>query len=203
MEEESDESLYERWRGAGDRNAGDRLVRRHHGEIFKLVKNRVRVPDKLEDVVQDIFTALSASKFRGDSSFRTFLFAIMRRKIIDSWQRRFPQPIDPNEVTILSMSTSIGTRMVRAENRAKLQSCLDALPIADTIRLVYYYWYGFDRIQLAQMEGVEPATIGSRLHRSRIELRKLILASEGDSSPGLLTEEALEEWAARRFKDSQ
>ena len=53
--------------------------------VSKYVCKRVPHPDS-EDVVGDVILALCVAEFRGESSFETFQFAIMRKKVVD-WMR--------------------------------------------------------------------------------------------------------------------
>ena len=57
--------------------------------LFNYASSRVRTPEIAEDIVQDTFiSALKSMKnFRGDSSEKTWLFAILKRKIIDYYRK--------------------------------------------------------------------------------------------------------------------
>jgi RNA polymerase sigma factor (sigma-70 family) len=57
-----------------------------YSRVSKYVRVRVPHPD-CEDVVGDIILALCGADFRGESSFETFQFSIMRKKVVD-WMRK-------------------------------------------------------------------------------------------------------------------
>jgi DNA-directed RNA polymerase specialized sigma24 family protein len=83
----SDQELLRAWR-AGDREAGGTLFERHFAAIRRFFRNKV--DHQVEDLVQRTFTACveARDRFRGDSSFRTYLFAIAHNVLRDHIRRR-------------------------------------------------------------------------------------------------------------------
>jgi RNA polymerase sigma-70 factor (TIGR02943 family) len=67
----------------------------HYGdELYRFALSRVNDPTAAEELVQDTFlSALGAlDAFRGQASERTWLFVILRRKIIDHYRRQARAP---------------------------------------------------------------------------------------------------------------
>jgi RNA polymerase sigma-70 factor (ECF subfamily) len=88
---ETDLELITRWR-AGDERAATALVERHASALARFASS-LGVRDDVEELVQDTFVRAfqSLEGFRGASSFRTWLFTIARRLLLDrrrSEQRR-------------------------------------------------------------------------------------------------------------------
>ena len=88
---ETDLELITRWR-AGDERAASALVERHALALARFASS-LGVRDDVEELVQDTFVRAfqSLDGFRGASSFRTWLFTIARRLLLDrrrSEQRR-------------------------------------------------------------------------------------------------------------------
>lgn len=80
-----DAVLIARWK-AGDQRAATELVERHSPALARFaVSWGLREMDDIEEVVQDTFVRAfgSLDGFRGDSSFRTWLFTIERRLMMD------------------------------------------------------------------------------------------------------------------------
>ncbi len=80
---ESDLELIGRWK-AGDGRAATRLVARHSDALARFAASSgERV--EIEEVVQDTFVRAfgAIDSFRGDSSFRTWLFTIAKRLMLD------------------------------------------------------------------------------------------------------------------------
>jgi len=62
----------------------------HSDYLYRYAVPRVGNPADAEDLVQETFLSAleSYSEFRGDSSVRTWLFTILRRKIIDYYRKK-------------------------------------------------------------------------------------------------------------------
>jgi RNA polymerase sigma-70 factor (ECF subfamily) len=81
--ESSDLDLIRRWQ-KGENAAATKLVTRHAEALARFIGS-VGERERIEELVQDTFVrAFNAiDSFRGDSSFRTWLFTIARRLILD------------------------------------------------------------------------------------------------------------------------
>jgi len=167
-----DLALLDRWR-AGDGAAGNQLFKRHFPSVYKFFEHKT--DGEVDDLVQETFLACVNNRetFRRQSTFRTYLFAIARNVLLGHWRRaRGTRPtLDFDEISIASLSTSVGTRLAKREDRSRLVAALRALPVEQQILLEMFYWEDLDRDQLAEVFEVETATIGSRLFRARQALQ--------------------------------
>ena len=167
-----DLALLDRWR-AGDADAGNQLFKRHFPSVYKFFEHKT--DGEVDDLVQETFLACVNNRetFRRQSSFRTYLFAIARNVLLGHWRRAAgARPtLDFEEISIASLSTSVGTRFTQREDRGRLLAALRALPVEQQILLEMFYWEDLDREQLAEVFDVETATIGSRLYRARQALQ--------------------------------
>lgn len=75
---------------AGDRAALERLIRRHQGFIYNLSLKLVLYPPDAEDVTQDVLIKVIThlSGFRGQSSFRTWLYRLVMNHFLDMNKRK-------------------------------------------------------------------------------------------------------------------
>lgn len=82
-DEPPDAELIARWK-AGDQRAARDLVERHASALARFAVS-CGMRDDIEELVQDTFVRAfgSLDGFRGESSFRTWLFTIERRLMID------------------------------------------------------------------------------------------------------------------------
>jgi RNA polymerase sigma-70 factor (ECF subfamily) len=160
--------LLEQW-GAGDADAGNTLFSRYFEDLYRFFDHKTE--GDIDDLVQEVFLACvrGRQQFRRQSSFRTYLFAIARHTLFDYWRRRkrSPATLDFDEISVASLSTSVGTRLVKGQEATALLTALRALPLEQQVLLEMFYWQGFERDQLAEVFEVEAATIGSRLFRAR------------------------------------
>lgn len=165
-------------------------------EMYRYAYYRVSHKEVAEDLVQEAFLAASASidKFRGDSQPKTWLFSILKNKILDHHRKAYRSPaqvsIDAGERDIIGdiFDKNGGWRKDRApsgwdeeqhllddpEFLAVLQICLEELPDR---------W--FSAVQLKYLEekkgkdiceelSITPANFWQILHRAKMQLRDCI-----------------------------
>lgn len=74
----------------GDQQAWSDFVGRYRGRLLRFARAKLPQRADAEDVVQECFIAFvrSLDRFRGDCDLETYLFALTRRKIIDSYRHR-------------------------------------------------------------------------------------------------------------------
>jgi len=171
---DADLLLLERWR-AGDQRAGRELYDRHFKEVFRFFDRKVN--DAAADLTQKCFEACTRSRerFRGQSTFRTYLFAIARNELY-GYLRRLPRAehVNFDEVSIADLVTSASGRLVHAEELDQLRAALARLPAEQQMLIELHYWHEFDAAALAEMYEVPAATVRVRLTRARQALRALM-----------------------------
>lgn len=171
--------LLDRW-CAGDQAAGSALFRRHYEVVYRFFSSKVE--GEVDDLAQETFLACvrERQRFLRHSSFRTYLFAIARYTLYGYWRRkaRRATPVDFDELSIASLSTSACSRLTRRQEHVRLLEALRQLPLEQQLLLELHYWEELERDQLAEVFAVEPATTRSRLFRARQALRQLLAAAE-------------------------
>lgn len=87
---------YHHHRGEDPDDTFAQFVDRHGRELRRYCRQLAPDEHTAEDVVQETFLAAwnRLASFRGDSSIRTWLFAICTRKIFDLHRRRRPDLVD-------------------------------------------------------------------------------------------------------------
>jgi RNA polymerase sigma-70 factor (ECF subfamily) len=190
---DADLSLLDRW-CAGDATAGNELFKRHFTSIYRFFDRKT--DGEIDDLVQETFLQCIKGRqaFQRQSSFRTYLFAIARHVLFGHWRARTSAPatLDFQEISIASLSTSVGSRIAQREDRARLLAVLRTLPLDQQILLEMFYLQDLQREQLAEIFDVEVATIGSRLFRARQALCKGLEASS--QAEARITDDQLDAW---------
>jgi RNA polymerase sigma-70 factor (ECF subfamily) len=192
--EPTDLSLLAEWR-AGDADAGQALFERHFDSIYGFFETKC--PSEADELVQATFLACLRAKdqFRGDSSFRTYLFTIARNELyraLRTRQRRGGQ-VDFGLSSIAELVSTPGTRMARNQEHRHLLEALRRLPVEQQTLLELHYWEDMDIAELAKIFDAPAATIRTRLHRARKALRELV---EHAAPPQVLeTLETMDAWA--------
>src|SRR5581483_602542 len=152
----------------------------------------------MEDLVHDTFVAcVSGPQFRGDASFRTWLFTVARHTLYGHLKKhaRRGEELDADEVSIESLGTSpSGVLAKKSEERLLLQA-LRAIPLDLQVALELFYWEDLPAPEIAAVLEVPEGTVRSRLRRGR-ELLDAKLAELAES-PSILesTRTGLETWA--------
>jgi RNA polymerase sigma-70 factor (ECF subfamily) len=158
----------------GDRTAFDELLRRHDDRMralaFRLLADRHRMDDALQDAYLNAFRGLG--KFRPGSDFGPWLYRITYNACIDELRRRKRHPVAAEAAEDIA-STQPGPEQVVSTSEAVRQALAD-LPIDQRVTVVLVDAEGFDHNQAAEILGVAPGTVASRLHRARTKLRRIL-----------------------------
>jgi RNA polymerase sigma factor (sigma-70 family) len=157
------------WR-AGDRAAGDALLRAHYDEVLAFF--RLRVPHAAEDLTQRTFLACTEGRLRlRPETFRGFLFGIARRVLLrhfdehrleDLAQFRGPVP--------QSVLTPSGVVALRQEHWLLLRA-LEAVSLDHQVALALFHVQGLRTREVAEALEIPVSTVTSRLARAREALR--------------------------------
>jgi RNA polymerase sigma factor (sigma-70 family) len=166
-----DSELIDRWRG-GDAAAGGALFARHFDSLYRFF--RTKCGDDADELVQSTLLACidARDKFRGEASFRTYLFAIARQKLhrFFATQPRF----DPLVSSVAAITTTVRSKLAHAERSDALVSALRSLPLEWQTLLELHYWEGMDTNMLAAVFDVPVGTVRVWMHRARVKLRGLL-----------------------------
>lgn len=161
-----DFELLQRWR-AGDPSAGDALVRRHYGAVLRFFEVRTRLA---EDLTQRTFLACveGRERFRGDASFRAYLFGIARHQLFRHLEdeRRVDRLASLDEPEP-QPGTSLSVLVARREEHQLLLTALSGLPEEVQTVIVLHYWDGLMAREIAEVLEVPTSTITTRLSRAR------------------------------------
>ncbi len=182
----ADMELLHAWR-EGDEHAGRELFARHFDSVFRFFRNKV--DGVAEDLTQQTFLGClkGREKFRGDASFRTYVFSIARKRLYTHYREQKqngPAPLfDQVSVADLARPSPTAAIACRQEQRMLLRA-LRELPLDMQVALELHYWEDLKVREIAEILDVPSGTIKRRLQRARQQLeRNLEAASE---SPELL-----------------
>lgn len=168
-----DHELLSRWRD-GDQEAGDVLVQRHFGPIFRFF--RVRLDSDAEDLVQQTFLGCleAADRFLPGRPLRPYLFEIARRQLYKHVEklnsRRNPSPIGERHVE--SPDTTPSQLASRNHSGRVLVGALRRLPEELQTVVQLHYWEGLTTGEVGEILEIPAGTVKSRLYRARDLLRE-------------------------------
>jgi RNA polymerase sigma-70 factor (ECF subfamily) len=171
---EEDTELLERWRRA-DGRAGSALVKRHFPALHRFFANKARGYE--DDLIQQTFVACVEDRdaFRGDASFRAYLFGLARHQLMDHYRRIYRrQHLDFTSTSLCDLGTSPTGSLARQEERELLDLALRELPVDQQIALELTYWEELAAPEVASVLGIPENTVYSRLRRGKAHLREAL-----------------------------
>ncbi|TMQ02844.1 MAG: sigma-70 family RNA polymerase sigma factor [Deltaproteobacteria bacterium] len=172
-----DLALLTRWRD-GDQRAGEALCARYFDAIYRFFE--YKIPEEADDLTQQTFLACmrARSQFRGQSTFRTYLYSIARNELLMRL-RRGPkgERVDLDVSSLDELVSSPSKKLGQQQELAQIRAALHKLPVEQALLLEFHYWHDLDAAELAELLESTPGTIRVRLLRARRALRaKLVEA---------------------------
>ena len=193
----TDRDLLDAWR-AGDEKAGRDLFERHFDSIFRFFRNKV--DDAADDLTQQTFLGAvrGRERYRGDASFRTYLFTIARNRLYTYFRDRGRKPehddIGQRSLADLGCPSPTAALAERAEHRLLLKA-LRRLPLDLQISVELHYWEELTVREIAIITDTPEGTIKRRLQRARAKLDQLIAEISTDEALCRSTIDGFGQWA--------
>ncbi|MEM9418618.1 MAG: sigma-70 family RNA polymerase sigma factor [Planctomycetota bacterium] len=165
-------------------------LEQHGDALFAYAWRRVGEREVAEDLVQDTLLAAwkHRAKFRGDSTRRTWLIAILRRKIIDERRKRANMPtlgVLPEAGDWFNSRGRWKTKPASWGNdpvdacemndfRRVLAGCIDRLPEDQAAAFKLRAVREVSTQDCCKQLGVTTSNLGVRLYRARMALRRCL-----------------------------
>lgn len=166
----------------GSLPAFEELVTRYETKVLNLALRFTRNQEDAEEVVQDVFTTLyrKLAGFEGKSAFSSWLYRIVvNASFMKLRKRRQQSTIYIEELTQergidkdLLLGTRVDTIPSHRELRETLQSAIDKLPEQYRAVFILRDVDALSNEEVAEILTLSVPAVKSRLHRSRIMLRK-------------------------------
>jgi RNA polymerase sigma-70 factor, ECF subfamily len=184
MEELTDEQLVDAAR-TGDESAFSALFMRHQKRLLMLaLQYRLSVQDAEDAVQQTMLKAWQGlGSFRGESRFATWITRVLMNEVFQSQRKRARMRLEEMESATLTAVLESGTRwtprqmsqeqrLLTMERNRLVHAALRSLP--DSLRSALLLQFFDDRSleEIAAQIDRPVATVKSRRHRARLELRK-------------------------------
>jgi RNA polymerase sigma-70 factor, ECF subfamily len=161
----------------GDKRAMQVLYARHNVRVYRFILRLTGNQSLAEDLVSEVFLDVwrQADGFEAKSQVSTWLLAIARYKALSALRRRTDEPLDDQmaagiEDTADNPETAVGIK----DRNIIVRKCLTQLSPAhrEVIDLVYYHEKSVDEV--AQIVGVPPATVKTRMFYARNKMADLL-----------------------------
>jgi RNA polymerase sigma-70 factor (ECF subfamily) len=194
----TDIDLLDQWK-AGDQTAGEQLFERHFDALYRFFRNKVG--DDSEELLQRALMACveQRDKFRGESSFRSFMFGVARIELLNYFKRkgRLKRQANPLETSVHDLKPSPSIMVADKEEQRLLLEALRRIPLDLQIAIELYYWEELTTNEIAEVLEIPTGTVKSRLRRAREHLEGEL--AELARTPDVLqsTMANLDGWAAQ------
>lgn len=189
-----DLELLEAWR-AGDGTAGNALFKRHLRRLYSFFSTKTDGP--VEDLIQETFLGCvkGRDRFEGKSSFRTYLFAIARNVLYQHYGSRDRSP-DFTTASAVDLGASPSSALAERGDRALLLGALRTIPLEFQVTLELAYWEALKGHEIAEVLGISPHTVRSRMTRGRAMVRERLESLPGPSLTPPQSEVDFDRWIA-------
>lgn len=193
----------------GRRGAVQALLARHEGQIYRFALRMCHDPEDARDILQETLIAAykGIGEFRGESNLSTWLFQIARSFCTKARRKRVGQPL-----VMESIDTPDAGRVATEEGQSPQQQA-QSRELGDVVRAVLRTLpenyrevillkdvEGLSAEEVAGVLGEKVPAVKSRLHRARLELKRLLDGvlgeGKGDDAPCPELSEELAGYAA-------
>jgi len=173
---------------AGDTQAFNELVTRYRSRAFAMIYNMVRNEQDAWDLAQDGFIKAwkSIGRFRGQSSFYTWLYRILMNVAIDALRRKQIEGgsefddslglknIEPAAATAPRAEMQPAAKLSDKEIRARIDAAIQKLTPEHRAVITLRELDGLDYQEIADAMGCSIGTVMSRLFYARKKLQSML-----------------------------
>lgn len=173
---------------SGDTGAFNELVTRYRSRAFAMIYHMVRNEQDAWDLAQDGFLKAwkSISRFRGQSSFYTWLYRILTNVTID-WMRRKQiesgaefddtlglRGVEPAATTVPKADLQPAAKLSDIEIRKRIDAAVEKLSPEHRAVIVLREIDGLEYQEIADAVGCSLGTVMSRLFYARKKLQTML-----------------------------
>jgi RNA polymerase sigma-70 factor, ECF subfamily len=151
----------------GDHQALAKLYDQYANALAGYLAHLIGDAAVAEELAQDLFVIVwrDASRFRGDSTVRSWLFGIAHKLGLMELRRKRPEPLDETTADWLVASDPDPSDLADlALDRERLQMAMETLPASHRAVIELTFYHGLGRAEVAQALGCPVGTVKSRLH---------------------------------------
>ena len=172
----------------GEASAAEQLVATYGDRAYRLARRITGGRADAEEALQDAFWNVirKIDTFRGDSSFASWIFRVVTNAAYQLLRRRASRtaeiPLDDvlpvfdvdgyHGGAITDWSASVDDVALQHELRDRLSSAIDELPPHYRAAIVLRDIEGLSIFEVAEVLGITVATVKTRTHRARLQLRQ-------------------------------
>jgi len=164
----------------GEREAFDRLVLRYQRDVYRLCYRYVNSHEDANDLAQEAFLKAwrAIGRFRGDSSFSTWLYRIAVNACLNFRARKRPLTQELPE-TLADPVPGAAARVERDDEARRVRAAVSRLPERQRATLILKLYHELTHEEVAVILGSSVGTVKANLFHALGNLRRL-MAEEGE-----------------------
>jgi RNA polymerase sigma-70 factor (ECF subfamily) len=159
----------------GEREAFDRLVERYQRDVYRLCFRYVNNHHDANDMAQEVFLKAyrAIAKFRGDSSFSTWLYRIAVNTCLNFRAARKP-PAEELSENVADAGAPVLDRLERDERSQRVREAVARLPEKQRATLILKVYQDLTHEEVAGILGSSVGTVKANLFHALANLRKTL-----------------------------
>jgi RNA polymerase sigma-70 factor, ECF subfamily len=170
-----------------DLDAFNHLVERHQNAVYSVALRYMRTPDLADDVTQDTFLrayqAIGSFHNNDGIGFRSWLLRIASNRALDVLRSRKRRPAESLDAAIDDDESSWSPEdpaesplqyAERGDLAQQLDLALGQISPDQRIVVILSDIQGYSYDEIAEIVGIAPGTVKSRIHRGRARLREVL-----------------------------
>jgi len=179
MEDVTDEAIARRVQ-KGDIEVFAMLVERYEKKITRYAKKFLSHPDDLKDIVQDVFvkTYINIKSFDAARRFSPWIYRIAHNEFVNALKKKKSEKISFIDFDMILphpvAKETADSNIERADLRRLLDECIEKLSVKYREPLILYYFEEMSYREIADVMHLPVSTVGIRLQRGRVALKKLV-----------------------------
>lgn len=161
----------------GDARAFEVLARRHQAALYRLAVRVMGDPAEAEDALQEALLDAwrRIGRFRGDSTFSTWMYRVVTNRCLGMLRRRRPVPVEEIEAPAPAQD-SPERAAERGAGMAALRRALALLPDEQRVCWVLREMEGLSYTEISEVTGASEDAVRGRIHRARARLAEAMRA---------------------------
>lgn len=175
----------------GELAAFTELFRQYETRVYRLAITILRDEQDAEDVVQDVFLRIfeQIKKYQGQSSFRTWLTAVVVNTCRDRLRRqKVRRAFSLEWIRERASAHDVVEEVAAHQQRQQLWSLVNCLEEKYRLPLILHYHERLACDEVAQALNLPTSTVYSRLNTARLKLRAMIQVQPQQLNRGMAQE---------------
>lgn len=161
------------------------LVERYQNVVFRISMGFVHEKEEAEDITQEVFIRAwqSLTKFRGDSSFSTWLHRVTVNACLNNARKKKSKPFFNRISTFFHIEASMQNdfiddvgnaeeNIIREEHNRLLKSALESLPQNQRVAIILSKYEDLPQKEIAAIMNISEGAVEALMHRAKENLRE-------------------------------